>query len=169
MRNKTTLYIVQAAIIAALYAALALLFAPISYGLMQVRISEALTILPLFTPAAVPGLFVGCLLANVVGGFGFYDILFGSLATLLAAYLSYKLRRHRFLVPLPPVIVNALVVGYMLTYVFKVGAPLWMSIAYVGVGQFLACYVLGIPLSFALSKVWAKMFGSQNEQPKVES
>lgn len=166
MRNKAILYLVQAAIIAALYAALALIFAPISYGLVQVRISEALTILPMFTPAAVPGLLIGCLLANLVGGLGIYDIVFGSLATLLAAFLSYKLRRHRFLVPLPPTIVNAIVVGAMLTYVFNVGAPLWMSMLYVGAGQLVACYALGIPLSIALSKVSTKLFGTEAQPHK---
>ena len=84
--------IVQGALIGALYAALTLVAAPISFGLMQVRISEALCILPFFTPAAVPGLFVGCVVANLLGGAALYDVIFGSLATLLAAVFTRWLK-----------------------------------------------------------------------------
>ena len=90
---KRTKYFIQAALIAAVYSVITLLFAPISYGIMQVRVSEALTILPYFTPAAIPGLFIGVVIANSYGGLGLLDIVFGSLATLIAAYLSYLLRK----------------------------------------------------------------------------
>ena len=92
MKNKGTLFLVQAALIAAVYVVLTLVFAPFSYGEIQVRISEALTILPFFTPAAIPGLFVGCILANLLGGAIPLDIAFGSIATLIGAVFTYKLR-----------------------------------------------------------------------------
>ena len=97
-------FMAQGAIIAAMYAALTILFAPISYGAVQVRISEAFTILPLFTPAAIPGLFIGCLLANILGGAIVWDIIFGSLATLIGAALGYLLRFNRWLVPIPTIV-----------------------------------------------------------------
>ena len=105
-------FVIESGIIAAVYAALTLLLAPISYGLIQVRVAEALCILPFFTPAAVPGLFIGCLIANAVGGLGVIDIVFGSLATLLSAAVAYKVK-VKWLVPLPAVVVNAVVVGFI--------------------------------------------------------
>ncbi len=141
--NKNVLYLVQAALIAAIYAALTYFLAPISYGPLQFRISEALTVLPALFPAAVPGLFVGCLISNLIGGLGMYDIIFGSLATLIAAYLTSKLRKA-WIVPAPAVIVNALVIGIMLSYMYKL--PYIATIASVGFGELVVCYVLGIPL-----------------------
>ena len=88
MKNKNAAFLTQAAMIAAVYVVLTLLFRPISFGEIQVRIAEALTILPLFTPAAVPGVFVGCLIANIIGGGILPDIIFGSLATLIGAVLT---------------------------------------------------------------------------------
>lgn len=150
--------IVTGALIAAAYAALTLLFAPISYGLTQFRISEALTILPYFTPAAVPGLFVGCLLANLLGGNGPWDVVLGSLATLLAAFATHKLRKAPAIwAPLPPVVVNALVVGPMLHYLFALGASVWICIASVFVGQAVVCYGLGLPVLLAIRKFWHKI------------
>ncbi len=157
----TPRFMTYAALIAALYTALTLLAilipgaGTISYGPVQIRISEALTILPAFTTAAIPGLFVGCLIANIVGvsmgfGAGLLDIIFGPLATLLAAFLSYLLRKKKWLVPLPPVIVNAVVVGAILSFVYDI--PLFTIMLWVGVGQIGACYVLGMPLYFVLDK-----------------
>jgi uncharacterized membrane protein len=136
---------VQAAIIAAVYAVFTMVLAPLSYGLMQVRVSEALTVLPFFTSAAVPGLFIGCLISNTLTG-NPIDIIFGSLATLIAAFASYKLRRFPILVPLPPVVINALIIGPILCYAYSVDVPLWSSMLWVGTGQVLACYILGYPL-----------------------
>lgn len=136
---------VQAAIIAAVYAVLTMVLAPFSYGLMQVRVSEALTVLPYFTPAAIPGLFVGCLISNTMTG-NLIDIIFGSLATLSAAAASYALRRFPVLVPLPPVIFNGIIIGAVLCYAYGINVPLWQSMLWVGAGQLLACYVLGYPL-----------------------
>lgn len=148
--NKKVKFIVQAGIIGAIYAVLTIIFAPISYGQIQVRISEALTILPFFTPAAVPGLFIGCLVANLYGGLGIIDIVFGSLATLLAAYLAYTVRKYKFIVPLPAVIINGIVVGIILNVLYDL--PLIASMLWVGLGQAIACYGLGLPLLLALEK-----------------
>lgn len=152
---KKTNYLVQAALIGAIYVVLTIAFAPISYGQIQVRISEALTILPFFTPAAIPGLFVGCILANIYGGQGLIDIVFGSGATLLAAFLSYKMPR-RTLVPIPPILVNAVVIGFILNYLYQL--PLWASMGWVGLGQVVACYGLGYPLMLLLEKYRAILF-----------
>lgn len=142
--------IVQAAVIAAIYVVLTLIFYPISYGFVQVRISEALTVIAGLTPVAIWGLFIGCLIANI--GQGVIDMVFGSLATLLAAYLSWKMRKNIYLVPLPPVIINAVVVGsYLSIFIEKV--PIWSCILYVGIGQTISCYVLGMPLMFVLKKL----------------
>ncbi|WP_130861992.1 QueT transporter family protein [Bacilliculturomica massiliensis] len=146
MKEKGTNFLIQSAVIAALYAALTLALAPFSYGVMQVRISEALTVLPFFTPAAVPGLFVGCLLANIIGPYGLADVIGGSLTTLIAAFLSYKLRGRPLLVPLPPVAANGLIMGCMLHYVFGVPVALWACILGVALGELIACYGIGYPL-----------------------
>lgn len=152
-----TKYLTHAAIIAAIYVVITIIFAPISYGQVQVRISEALTVLPYFTPAAIPGLFVGCIIANIYGGGGLVDILFGSLATLLAAFLSYKMPK-KSLVPLPPVIINAIVIGFILHFIANV--PLFITMAWVGLGQLIACYGIGYPLIILLEKYGDKIFNS---------
>ena len=141
--------ITRIAIIAAIYTAVTILLAPFSYGMVQVRVSEALTVLPFIFPESVIGLFLGCLIANVYGGLGAIDIVFGSLATLIAAYLTSKMPRT-YLAPLPPVLVNAVVVGFILKYVL--GMPLFLSMLYVGLGQLVACYGLGLPLLYLLRK-----------------
>ena len=113
MKNKNVTFLTQAAMIAAIYVVLTYVFAPFSFGEVQVRISEALTILPLFTPAAIPGLFVGCLVGNILGGAILPDILFGSLATLIGAIFTYQLRgKSPFLAPLPPIAANTIVVPF---------------------------------------------------------
>ena len=142
-KRSPALRAAQGAAIAALYVVLTLLFAPISFGEMQVRVAEALTILPLFTPAAVPGLFLGCLLANILGGAIVYDVIFGSLATLIGAVLGYLLRKNRWLVPLPTVLANALIVPFVLRYGYGVDLPVPLMMVYVAVGEIISCYVLG--------------------------
>ena len=142
-KRSPALRAAQGAAIAALYVVLTLLFAPISFGEMQVRVAEALTILPLFTPAAVPGLFLGCLLANILGGAIVYDVIFGSLATLIGAVLGYRLRKNRWLVPLPTVLANALIVPFVLRYGYGVDLPVPLMMVYVAVGEIISCYVLG--------------------------
>jgi uncharacterized membrane protein len=135
--------------IGAIYAILTILFAPISYGIVQVRVSEMLMVLPFFTPAAIPGLFVGCIIANIFGGFGLLDVIFGSLATLLSAFLVSKIG-NKYLAPLPPVIVNAIIIGLVLHVVLDL--PLYLTVLWVGFGQLIACYGLGLPLLLLLEK-----------------
>ena len=141
---------VKAGIIASIYVVLVIVFSYSSFGPIQFRIAEMLTILPMFTPAAVPGLFIGCLLANFLGGAVILDIIFGSLATLVAAYLSYKLRKRDWLVPVPPVIINAVVVGFILKYVYAEAASIWVLMGSVFLGQMVAAYGLGMILIKAL-------------------
>ncbi|MDO8685866.1 MAG: QueT transporter family protein [Clostridiales bacterium] len=148
-------FLAEAGIIGALYAILTIILAPISYGQIQVRIAEALTILPLFTPAAIPGLFVGCMVANIFGGNGPADIIFGSLASLAAALLTRKMP-SAILAPLPPVLINAVVIGLMLNLLY--GLPLLVTMGWVGLGQFIACYVLGYPLILLLRKHKDRLF-----------
>jgi len=142
--------VARAGIIAALYAALTITLAPISYGVYQVRIAEALTVLPFVYPAAIPGLWLGCLIANIFGGNGLPDIVGGSLCTLLAAWLTYltsridNLRVGIALAPLPPVIVNAFGVAAYLSGI--TGMSYLFVVQMIGLGQLVACYVLGIPL-----------------------
>jgi uncharacterized membrane protein len=136
-------HISRVALIAAAYAALTVALAPISYGPIQVRVSEALTVLAFVTPAAVPGLFLGCFIANLVGGLGLVDVVLGSAATLAAALLTRRMPSP-LLAPLPPVLVNAVVVGGYLSVLTRL--PFITTFLYVGFGQVLACYGLGYPL-----------------------
>ena len=144
------LRLVRGALLAAAYAALTLAMAPISFGPLQFRAAEAMTVLPWLYPEAVPGLFVGCLIANIFGGYGALDIVFGSLATLAAALISRRMK-NPWLVPLPPVAVNAIVIGGVLH--FALGLPFWLTAAEVGMGQVGACYGLGMPLLFCLKRI----------------
>ena len=155
MKDLKPAFIARAAVIAALYAALTLALAPISYGLIQFRIAEALTVLAFFTPAAIPGLFIGCLVANIIGPYGILDIIFGSLATLIAAFATYKIK-NKFLAPLPPVLSNALIVGPLVAYFVNV--PFYMGMLYVGLGQLAVCYGLGLPLILALEPFKKQLF-----------
>lgn len=142
-RNKTTLFITQAAIIAAIYTVLTVGGASFGFKDIQLRFSEALTILPFFTPAAIPGLFVGCLISNLLSGAILLDVIGGSLATLLAAVLSYLLRKHKYLVCVPPIVVNALVVPFILKFGYELAPPIWLMMITVGIGEILSCGLLG--------------------------
>lgn len=159
--NKKVLLLVQAAMIAAIYVVLT--FIANALGLanyaVQVRFSEALTVLPYFTPAAIPGLFIGCLISNVLTGCALPDIIFGSLATLAAAFITRRLRRYRWLSPLPPIIANMLVVPFVLLYAYGI-RPLWLSFVTVTVGEIISCGILGMLLLFTLEKNKAKIFTS---------
>ena len=147
-----------AGIIAALYAVLSYFAAVfgVAFGPIQVRFSEALCVLPFFFPAATPGLFIGCLVANLLSPYGALDILFGSLATLLAALWTRHTRR-KWLAPLPPVICNAVIIGAMISW-YEVGftSAFWGMFAFnaltVGIGEAIACYVLGLLLLQVLSR-----------------
>ena len=157
MKNKNAAFLTQAAMIAAVYVVLTLLFRPISFGEIQVRIAEALTLLPLFTPAAVPGVFVGCLIANIIGGGILPDIIFGSLATLVGAVFTYKLRRHKWLAPIPPIVANMIVVPLVLLYAYGI-RPLWFSFLTVTIGEVISCGILGMILLTALQKYGNRLF-----------
>lgn len=148
--NKKVVFVAKAGIIAGLYAAITVLVLPISYGQLQVRISEALGVLPFFTPAAIPGLFIGCLLANFFGSpLGLLDVVLGSLSSLVAAYFTSKIR-VKALVPLPSIVINALVVPYVLWTAW--GIPYIVSLLWVAVGQTIAVYGLGYPLLLFIDK-----------------
>ncbi|MBE7031198.1 MAG: QueT transporter family protein [Ruminococcaceae bacterium] len=155
-------HLTQAAAIAAIYIILSFVFQPISFGAVQCRIPELLTVLPVFTPAAVPGLFAGCLLSNLLmGGALPADIVFGSLATLIAAFLTRKLRKNKLIALIPPVVVNAVVVG---TYLHQLVSPeisLWVNMGLVFLGQLGSCYLLGYPLSLLLERYRGQLFGQE--------
>ena len=154
MKNKKASFITQAAVIAALYVVLTLFINAfdLASGAIQVRISEALTILPYFTPAAVPGLFIGCLLSNFMTGAAIWDIIFGSLATLIGAIGTYLLRKWKWCAPLPPILSNTIIIPFVLTYAYGIpgGIPFFMLT--VGAGEVLSCGVLGMILLFALQR-----------------
>ncbi len=116
MKNISSEYLVKAGAIGAAYTVLTLLLAPLSYGVMQIRVSEAMVVLALFEPAAVPGLTVGCFLSGMLGPNGIADALLGSLATLLGAWGTYALRRYRYIAPAANVLSNAVIIGLMLRY-----------------------------------------------------
>ena len=142
-----------AAIIAALYAALTLGFQAISYGAVQFRVSEAMTLLPVLFPEAVPGLAVGCLISNLFNPMGatIYDVVFGTLATLMAALLTRRIKGSIWLRAIPPVLCNAVIIGLVLTYAYGIDL-LWMNMLTVGIGQAVVCYGLGVPLVRILQK-----------------
>ncbi|MBQ7372109.1 MAG: QueT transporter family protein [Blautia sp.] len=152
MRDKHVAFMAQAAAIAAIYVVLTMIFAPISYGEVQVRISEALTILPYFTPAAIPGLFIGCLISNILGGAVLPDIIFGSFATLIGAVISYLIRKNRYLVPVPPILANALIVPIVLRFGYGVNLPIPLMILTVGIGEIISCGIFGMILLYALDR-----------------
>ena len=153
MKNKKTLLLCQGALIAALY--IVLTFVANAFGLanyaVQVRFSEALTILPFFTPAAIPGLFIGCLLSNILTGCAIPDIIFGSIATLIGAILTYALRKQKWLAPVPPIVANAIIVPLVLKYAYGI-EPLWFSFVTVTAGEIISCEILGMILLYALDK-----------------
>lgn len=158
MRNSKkksyTSSIVYGAVIAALYVVMTYLtnVLGLANGAIQVRFSEALTILPLFTPAAIPGLFVGCLLSNILTGGIIWDIVFGSLATLWGAIGTYLLKRHALAAPLPPILANTLIIPFVLRYAYALEGSVPYFMLTVGIGEIISCGVLGILLYYALEK-----------------
>ncbi|MBR2489466.1 MAG: QueT transporter family protein [Clostridia bacterium] len=161
-RKSKIQFIITGALIAAAYAGLTYLsnVFGLAYGPIQLRVSEVLTILPVFTPAAIPGLTVGCFIANI-GSFNAVDLIFGTAATLIAAILTYLFRKIRFkglplLSLLPPVLVNAIIIGFEIAWFFlPEGYSFWgfvISGLEVGLGQLIVCYVFGIPFYLAVKK-----------------
>lgn len=152
MRNQKVLFTVQAAMIAAIYVVLVTIFNYWSFGPVQFRIAEALTILPYFTPAAIPGLFIGCLLSNILGGAIIADVFFGSVATLIGALGTYALRKHKFLTPLPPIIANTLIVPFVLKYGYGTIEAIPYMFVTVGLSEIIVCGVFGMILLSSLNK-----------------
>lgn len=190
MNNRKVTYLVYAAMIAALYVVLTLLANAlgIASGSIQVRFSEALTVLPFFTSAAIPGLYIGCLLANIVIGSALPDIVFGPIPTLLGAigtwFLGKAYRRrspaagvsaaaestagqtrfkkgrlYKWLSPVPPIIANTIIIPPVLKYAYGI-VPVWFSVITVGIGEIISCGVFGLILLFALHKRSGHFFSS---------
>lgn len=174
MNNSKVRFIAMAAVIAAMYAVLTMALWEISSAGIQFRLSEALCVLPAFTPAAIPGLAIGCAIANIIGG-TWIDVVFGSLATLLAAIASHLIGRAfkagktekvtlgaKLLVPLPPVFFNALIIPFVLYYGYGITSTLGATGKFavlgfhaltVGAGEAAVCYILGIPLMIAVNRM----------------
>jgi len=166
--SKNVRFMAVGAVIAAMYVGLTYLSAAmnLAYGQVQFRLSEALTVLPVFTPAAVPGLALGCFLSNLASPFGVVDWIFGTLASFVAAVGTLALSRVKFkgiawLAPLPPVIANALIVGLELACFSEAGTFAWGNASLagflagalsVGLGELAVCYALGVPLMIAIEK-----------------
>lgn len=160
--NSNPLYrMVQGAVIAALYIVLFLAFQPIGSGVIQFRIAELLCVLPYFTPAAIPGLFIGCLISNILNGAIILDVAGGSLATLIGAVGSYLLRRNRYLVSVLPILANMLIIPWVLRLGYGSDAMIWFSTITVGIGEFLAIGVLGQFLLTVLEKYRHVLFGRE--------
>lgn len=153
--------IVQAAMISALYVVLTLIanaFA-LASNAIQIRISEALTILPYFTPTAIPGLVIGCFLSNILTGCALPDIIFGSIATLIGALGTYALRKWKWCAPIPPILANTVIVPFILIYGYGIlieGASVLYCYGYycltVGIGEIISCGILGMTLLLTLEK-----------------
>ncbi len=164
------LFMAQAAMIAALY--IVLTFIANAFGLanyaVQVRFSEALTVLPYFTPAAIPGLFIGCLLSNILTGCALPDIIFGSLATLLGALGTYALRKWKWCAPVCPILANTIIVPLILVYGYGLlieGMSLIQCLGFycltVGAGEVISCGILGMILLTVLQKYGSRIFAKQ--------
>lgn len=160
MKNKNILFICQAAMIAALY--IVLTFIANTLGLanyaIQVRFSEALTILPYFTPAAIPGLTIGCLFSNWLTGCALTDIIFGTAATLAGALLTYALRRFKWLAPLPPIAANTLIIPWVLRYAYGISDAVPFLMLTVGCGEFISAGIMGIFLLLSLERFGKNIF-----------
>ena len=153
MRDSRVQFLTRAAMIAAVYVVLVVLLALFSFKEVQVRVAEMLTILPFFTPAAVPGLFLGCIIGNAMGGAILPDIVFGSLATLAGAVGTYCLRGKNLIVAaIPPIAANTLVVPFVLKYAYGVNLPIPLLMLTVGIGEVISCGVLGVMFGKVLKR-----------------
>lgn len=154
MKNSKVKNITHSAIIAALYVVLTLAaqLLGLASGAIQVRFSEALTILPVFTSAAIPGLAIGCLISNIIAGGVIWDIIFGTFATLIGAVGTYILRKHRWAAPIPPIVANAVIVPFVLIYAYGATEALPFLMLTVGIGEVISAGVLGTVLLKTLDK-----------------
>lgn len=158
---KKTHFITQGAIIAAMYVVLTLVANAMNLasGVIQIRLSEALTVLPYFTFSAVPGLFIGCIISNLITGAVIWDVIFGSLATLIGALITYALRKKSmYLAPLGPIAANTVIVPFVLSYAYGLKDAMWFMFLTVGAGEIISCGVLGIFLLKALKRHGGSMF-----------
>ncbi len=159
MRKNNVRYVVQSATIAAIYVVLTLManmFGLANYA-VQVRFSEALTVLPAYMPSAIPGLTIGCLIANLLTGAMVPDIIFGSLATLIGAVFTYLLRKHKYLAPIPPIVSNTLIIPFILAFVYKFEGSVWYFMLTVGIGEIISCGFLGYILMSVIKRLPRKL------------
>ena len=158
--NRNLRFLCRGALVAALYVVLTWLCALVGLdkGVIQMRLSEALCVLPAFTGAAVPGLFVGCLLANLLTGSALPDVVFGSLATLIGALGAYLLRRRKWLVPLPTVLANMLIIPFVLRFAYGAEGTIPYFMLTVGAGEVISAYICGMLLYAALVRQKAQLF-----------
>lgn len=158
--NKSVKYIAIGGIIAAMYVVLTYVCSlmGLSSGVVQVRFSEALCILPCFMPAAIPGLFVGCLLSNLLTGCALWDVVFGSLATLIGACGTYLLRKNRFLAAVPPIMANTIIVPFVLRLVYEVPDAMWFLFLTVFIGEFISIGILGELLYSVIKKYGRRLW-----------
>ena len=155
--NRTAVRVLaRGAIIAALYTVLTLLLAPLSYGEVQIRFSEAMTLLPILMPEAVPALAIGCLLSNILGGCTIFDIVFGTLATLLAALCTHRLRERFWLAAIMPVLFNGVIVGAVIHYCYAPVLALPLCMLFVAAGEAVACLIVGPLLIRAMRRIPVK-------------
>ena len=162
MSKKTK--ILHIVIIAAMYIVITVITAGISFRNNQVRISEALCILPVFTPAAVHALFIGCFFANLLAGAPWIDVIFGSLATLIGAIGTWKLRNKKpYIAILPPIISNVLIVPFILRYAYGIEEPILKMFLSISLGEICSCFVLGLILYRVLLPHKDKLFGYVKE------
>ena len=161
---KDKFNILRVIMIAAMYIVVTVITAQFSFLDVQLRVTEALCILPVFTPVAVPALFIGCFFANLFAGAPWPDVVFGSLATLIGAYGTWKLRDMKpYIAIIPPIVVNLLVVPFILRFAYGVGTPIPMMMLTVGLGEIGACGVLGLLLYRVLLPYKEKLFGYVDE------
>lgn len=159
----------QAATIAAIYVVLVVIFNSWSFGPIQFRIAESLTVLPFFTPAAIPGLFVGCFLANFLGGAHILDIVFGSVATLIGAVGTFGIGKlaekswkpARWFLSIPPILANTLIVPFVLRYAYGLEDAIWYLMVTVGIGEIIVCGIIGMVLWSVLWRYKNKIFVNQ--------
>ncbi len=149
--TKKTNILVKAALIGAVYCILSLILKPLSYGPLQIRISEALCMLVLFTKAAPWGLFVGCLITNIISPYGLLDVVLGSLATLLASLIALKFK-NRYAVAFPFVLVNAFIIAFVICLQTNAMSIYFQTALYLALSEALSVYVIGVPLTYIIEK-----------------
>ena len=152
--SRKIIFIAESAIIAAMYVVLTYISMLLGTdkGVIQFRLSEFLTVLPFFTSAAIPGLTVGCLLANILTACALPDVVFGSIATLLGAIFTFLLRKYKWLAPLPPILSNAIIIPLVLRYIYNFQGTLFFFVFTVALGEVVCCGIGGMLLLISLEK-----------------